>query len=83
MARYSIFTEYNKNKIDFNELRSRLGALELKIIDEECGDNSVVIEYDGNIKEFREKVDGVLNSIKRNGATIYVDTNYKQKLKIT
>ena len=83
MARYSIFTEYNKDKIDFNELRNKLGALELKIIGEECGNNSVVVKYDGNIKEFREKIDGIIKGIKRNGVAIYVDANNEQRLKIT
>ena len=74
MTRYSIFTEYRRRNVDFDNLRVRLSGLDLKVIDKQ--DNSVVVEYDGNVREFRKKVEGVLKDIKRNDSThVYINPN--------
>ena len=73
MTTYSIFTEptpnreiSEKNRTDIKELELKLIALEIgDILKKQSTDNSITINYNGNIQEFREKVEPVIKQIKR------------------
>ena len=70
MARYCIFTEYRRKSIDFSDLRRKLSGLDMKVIGQK--ENRLVVEYDGNIGQFRELADYILNPMKNETTRIYI-----------
>ena len=70
MVRYSIFTEFDcseesrkKNKADLDALEEKLMQSNIHII--QRSQNSIVVEYGGNPKEFRAEVDNAISQIMR------------------
>ncbi|MBI2448730.1 hypothetical protein HYV49_00355 [Candidatus Pacearchaeota archaeon] len=70
MARYTIFTEHGKPSVDFDHISGCLRGLDLKVLDTK--DNSVVVEYDGNLSQFRRLADSVLNPMRNETIRIYI-----------
>lgn len=73
MARYSIFTEFGHKRADFDYISGYLRGLDVKVLDTK--DNSVVVEYHGNIREFRKLADWVLKDARNETTHIYISSN--------